>query len=525
MRDLRRRQRAWLPLRVILLFAMVTVFSPGAAQQVASLEWPSAWLPLNTSASNDDSLTPALAIPVEDKTDGTTSSIFLIWVEQARTISLKASTDNGDKFDPQGPLPQSNQPVYSPVIAAQSSGAKLTLFVAWEEGPPGMREVYLSQSINGGKSFSIPVNLSRTPGADSHSPDMAPDGQGGIYIVWVDALLGDEEIFLQHFTRGELLSTPLNVSRTSTPSLNPSLAVAQGQIYVAWEEDNLRGNREILFQSSAPFSAPMNLSNSPRLSQNPDLAADEQGRLYLVWEEETGGGNIEIFFQRSIDDPDPQYRALLPPVFMDVPFNLSNNPLPSRSPAIAVVSRGEGRSPIIVVVSEEGGEIFLRNSNDTFQSPINLSRSPSLSRDPAIATFRELVAVAWAELLNNNWEILSITNKASTPADLIKALQDAKPDTPDAQIHAAQAVEYARGILGANPESDFRNEVLALDEIFAAGLGEKESKDKAINLLERTKSVLTEQERRNIICNSGIWAQLGEQTRKELKEKMNVTCQ
>lgn len=522
------RREAGLILKTILLFVGTVALLLGAVQ-MASLEWPSAWIPLNTSNTGSNSSAPALAIANEIVKKGEVTSeefepearLFLIWAEPVQAPSLTVSKDKGDSFSSIASLPQRTAPLASPAIVAYSASNQATekpvLFIAWEEGAPGTREIYLSQSNDGGESFSEPVNVSRSSQGDSHSPALALDGQGGVYIVWVDTISGNnEEIFLQHFSQGALLPTLLNVSRTPTPSLNPTVAVAGNVIYVAWEEDDLRGNREILFQSSAPFSAPMNLSNTPRPSRNPALAADEQGRLFLVWEEEIGGGNVEIFFHRSIDDPGYRDRALLPPIF-DVPFNLSDSPLLSRDPAIAIGAAGP------VVVWEEGDDILLRSSTDTFQPPLNLSRTPTiLSRRPAIAILDDLIAVAWEEQLHDNWEILSITNKATTPLDLIKALEGerGKAKDPNVQIHLARAIEYAQRISGINPRDDFKNEALTLDEIFRAGL--ESYKTGALTLLHRTGSLLTGEEKR-VVCE--VWSQLldEEKTQKYLEEE-GVTC-
>jgi hypothetical protein len=319
-----------------------------------------------------------------------------------------------------------------------------------------------------------------------------------------------------------MLPAPLNVSRSPTPSLNPTIAVARNQIYVAWEEDDLRGNREIFFQSSAPFSSPMNLSNSSRPSRNPDLATDDQGHLFLVWEEEIGGGNVEIFFRRSIDNL--RHRDLLPPLF-DLPFNISDSPLPSQNPAITVSSKG------LAIVWEEGGEILLRSSTDTFQPPLNLSRTPSLSKHPIVAALEELVVVAWEEQLHGNWEILTVSNQATTPAALIEDLESKRSEDkalePDVQIHLAQAIEYAQRISGANPRDDLKNEALTIEEIFETGIfeaGEKErkTKNKAYTLFDHTASLLTQDEKKKVICE--IWEELSK-AGKALSERLKVKCE
>ncbi len=117
------------------------------------------------------------------------------------TINLSNSTE--DSFDPQ--------------IATIGNN----VYVTWDDGPFGNRDIFFAVSNNNGTSFGHPINISNIPG-DSAFPVIATSGNNNVYVTWYDNITGNFDIFV--ITNAQPFGTPVNISNNPGPSLNPQIA-------------------------------------------------------------------------------------------------------------------------------------------------------------------------------------------------------------------------------------------------------------------------------------------------------------
>ena len=88
-------------------------------------------------------------------------------------------------------------------------GGNSSLYVVWEEDLSSDPEIFLSQSSDGGSTFSKPINLSNNTG-NSFSPSVAPvlssrtgQNEESVYIVWNDGTSANSDILLSFFSRSK----------------------------------------------------------------------------------------------------------------------------------------------------------------------------------------------------------------------------------------------------------------------------------------------------------------------------------
>jgi Neuraminidase (sialidase) len=176
------------------------------------------------------------------------------------------------------------------------------------------RDIFFTRSLDGGATWSTPLNLSDNPG-DSVRPSIAVSTEGKIYVAWGDNTDGKYDVFLRSSTdAGASWSPRINVTaKIKGQDRLPSIAVdAQGTLYVAWahkerrpEGDVVLIEREVFLQYSrdggVTWSAPYSVSRAPSLSPiiRPEIAVDPVGDLHVVWEEEDSG-IVDIYYSKGV---------------------------------------------------------------------------------------------------------------------------------------------------------------------------------------------------------------------------------
>src|ERR1019366_6438925 len=114
------------------------------------------------------------------------------------------------------------------------------------------REVMVMKSTDGGTTFSTPVNVSNNDG-QSYFPAVVPDARGGVSIVWEDDTGNDQsDVFYVHSADGgKTFSVPVNLSANSGVSTSAvGAADALGNLLVMWTDDS-PANTEV-FSAWAP---------------------------------------------------------------------------------------------------------------------------------------------------------------------------------------------------------------------------------------------------------------------------------
>ena len=130
----------------------------------------------------------------------------------------------------------------------------------------------IKRSSDGGITYSQPINLSNTTNSDSINPQLAAIGNDKLFVVWQGNTNGQFDVFLSKSSDGGItFSQPINLSNDPSDSINPNLIVVHNNLFVIWN-DNITKNYNVMIKRSSDggitFSQPINCllytSPSPR---------------------------------------------------------------------------------------------------------------------------------------------------------------------------------------------------------------------------------------------------------------------
>ena len=315
--------------------------------------------------------------------------VAVAWVDQAsKDVFLQRFSAAG-----QAQLPK-------PLNVSRSSGtfswlprvvmapdAPEKILIGWQEiifsGGSHGGDILFAMSHDGGRSFSAPMNLSRSIGGDGKgrinkdvwhngSFDLAAGRSGQVYVAWTEY---DGPLwFSRSSDGGETFSQPARLAGDGrgSPARAPSLALgADGAIYLAWTVGENHAADIHLAKSidgGRSFSAPRTIAPSSNYSDAPKLALDGAGVLHLVYAE-SSGGPFAAYHVRHASSTDGG-RSFSPPRSISTP--LPSGARSAAFPAIGTDGRGrlyvlselyaEPQQPprgLLLSVSEDGGKNFL----------------------------------------------------------------------------------------------------------------------------------------------------------------------
>jgi hypothetical protein len=133
-------------------------------------------------------------------------------------------------------------------FAATANGG---LFAAWRHVyARNMRDIALSMSSDGGRSFSTPVRVSedrwQLNGCPDDGPAIAAEANGIVHIVWPTVVQGPEPegaLFYSSTRDGRTFTPRLRVPTLGSPKpSHPQVMVQNGRVIIAWDE-MLQGTR------------------------------------------------------------------------------------------------------------------------------------------------------------------------------------------------------------------------------------------------------------------------------------------
>lgn len=195
-----------------------------------------------------------------------------------------------------------------------------SVYLTWWDNKTGNNEVFFARSIDNGKTFDTPINLSNAKGASADS--QIATAQNNVYVTWWDNKTGVWEVFSRASTDGgktfadgimlkSVGTSPLKKLDGPTPEtifLDTLVAASGNNEYTLWW-DNKTGNSEVIFTRSTDggktFADPINISNSPEArSIGARIAADTQGNnVYISWIDiDENTGQKQVLFRASNDN-------------------------------------------------------------------------------------------------------------------------------------------------------------------------------------------------------------------------------
>lgn len=251
-------------------------------------------------------------------------SVAVAWADQSRhDIYFQLYAPDGvPRFEE--PINVSRSPkIFSwlprMVIAGRDASS---IYVLWQEivfsGGTHGGEIFFARSSDGGRTFSVPANLSNSIAGDGKgrltrrywhngSLDLAIGPHGTLYAAWTEY----EGVlwFSRSTDSGQTFSKPLRVAsgEGAGPARGPSLAVeASGAVHLVWTVGEDR-NADIHLAKSddggQSFGKPRTLFESNGHSDAPKITVDQNGAVHLVYAESPHGpfGRYHIRYARSND--------------------------------------------------------------------------------------------------------------------------------------------------------------------------------------------------------------------------------
>ncbi|HXV88233.1 MAG TPA: sialidase family protein [Nitrososphaeraceae archaeon] len=139
--------------------------------------------------------------------------------------------------------------------------------------------------------------------------------ENNIYVVWQESVseslpkLNYDIFFIKSEDNGKTFSKAINLSNSTKFSERPQIAVSKNGIFIVWTDTVNSNNKEIIFTKSEDngktFSKAINLSNNSLNSHNQEISAFNEN-VYVVWQEadenniyESSNSNIK--FSSSVD--------------------------------------------------------------------------------------------------------------------------------------------------------------------------------------------------------------------------------
>ena len=194
------------------------------------------------------------------------------------------------------------------------------VFVVWQEivfsGGTHGGEIYFARSLDGGRTFEPPLNLSQSPNGDGKaridanrwlngSLDLVADAGGTLYTAWTD--YEGTLWFTRSEDEGKHFTPPLAVViNHARPARAPALATGAGVIYLAWTVgEDARADIHLTTSSDggASFATTTIVTRTAGYSDAPKLAVDARGTLHLAYADSHHGpfDRSHIRYLRSRD--------------------------------------------------------------------------------------------------------------------------------------------------------------------------------------------------------------------------------
>jgi hypothetical protein len=229
-----------------------------------------------------------------------TSLVFLgLNINFASSESISGNVIVND--DPTGTSWQS-----LPDIAVDANGK---IHVVWLDDRDATRDVYYSNSTNGGVSFngSARVGDANDGGTPLKvSPEIAVDSNGKIHIAWHSHNGTAFNVYVANSTDGGLTFKTNSKIADNLPQIQlvPDIAVyGSNNVYVVWS-DNRNSNSDIYFARSTDSG--LNYGTNIKINDDAGstvqgfsrVVVDSNGIIHIIWQDQRNG-DFDIYYSNS----------------------------------------------------------------------------------------------------------------------------------------------------------------------------------------------------------------------------------
>ena len=219
--------------------------------------------PIRLTSDTADQANPDMAIDTDGK-------LYVVWQDNRAgnwNVYLKTSPD-GTNWSAETRITDSDDNQTTPAIAVHGVSS---CHVAWEDDTDGHSDIHVASSSNSFVTGTVTRVTSNS--ADQRAPAIAVDASGNVYLVWVDARNGSNDIYGATSIGGSWTNAAV-VTRAGSQTA-PVLATeaAGAWLHLVWV-DELGGSRNVR------YAAMEGLPSSPLLGVN--LADDTSGADQLA---------------------------------------------------------------------------------------------------------------------------------------------------------------------------------------------------------------------------------------------------
>jgi len=227
-------------------------------------------------------------------------NVYVVWQNGDsgnENVYFRKSPDGGATWNAAKRLTFDSGPADRPAVAVIGAN----VYVAWRDDSSGNTETYIVRSTDGGVTWKSAMRLSNSP-LDSSTLAIAVN-TSYVYVVWDKVAADDTAIFFRRSAdNGATWQAVQQITNNTGGSWTPSLAANGAELQLAWDDDTA-GNFDIYFKKSTnrggTWQTQKRISNNSGSSRNTALAV-ANGNVVVAWNDQTPGNN-EIYFRKSAD--------------------------------------------------------------------------------------------------------------------------------------------------------------------------------------------------------------------------------
>jgi hypothetical protein len=249
-------------------------------------------------------------------------SLLATWLDARQGKSgvwMSRSTDGGRTWE-------ANRPIYSDptcpccrtAVAVAGDGS---IYVAWRAILPGdVRDVVVTRSTDGGKSWAAPVRVRADdwvyPGCPHAGPSLEVDAKGAVHVAWWTGKEGEAGVYYARSTDDarSFAAQPIATGARARPA-HVQLAVSADNVYLAWD-DGLGTIPRVLLRRSIDEGVSFgkaSLLSDPEVAASFPVLAVHHDSVAVAWSQTTAAEH-QAKLAAMVDMKDPKAVMPLPRV-------------------------------------------------------------------------------------------------------------------------------------------------------------------------------------------------------------------
>ena len=281
------------PLIALALFAPLCAPTADAAEGAS----------LSVSVDSAQQRAPAAAY-----SDGT---LFAVWQDErdgGKLFGQAYGADGSPLWEKNGrPLVSAAGNQGTPAVAPDGSGG---FFLVWMNMPSLQRDLYAQRFNNEGEPLWETVAVAEHE-HDKHDHRIAPDGKGGLYIVWEDWRNGNLDVYAQRVSASGGILWEANGTALSAAASNqydPAVSADENGCVVVWWNVPEIEAWQVYVQRMSPEGKPLWGDGGTPACLNPSgqssgaVVADGAGGAFVFWvdhrNELDAQMNLDVYVQR-----------------------------------------------------------------------------------------------------------------------------------------------------------------------------------------------------------------------------------